>query len=444
MQVTRPPFDPGPAVWAEIMGEDSAYPKLEAKISVDFAVVGAGFAGLSAARRLKQLEPQTKIALLEARSICEGPAGRNSGFMIDLPHNLGSKDYVSQLDGDRLRIALNREAIEYSRQAVEEYRLPAEAFSMSGKINAAASEMGLKHNSTYAAHLTELQEPYEMLDEKQMFDICGSRYYVGGLATAGNGMIKPGLYVRGFTRGVQQSGVEVYEKTPVIGFEKTGSVWQLKTPAGSVEAGTVILAVNGHVESFGFFRRRLMHIYLYGSMTRRLTADEVRLLGGESSWGFTPADAMGSTVRRITGIGGDRILIRNGISWAPKRTISSARLRKVKQDHIRSFKRRFPNLAGVDMEYSWGGQLCLSRNSVPAFGELESSLFAACCQNGLGVTEGTLHGKLIAEMACGKRSSSLRHVLQFAQPKKLPPEPFLTVGAKAITGWGEFKAGRER
>ena len=444
MQVRHLPFDPGPAGWTQIVSPQDAYPALDNKITVDFVVVGAGFAGLSAARRLRQLEPQASIAVLEARTIGEGSSCRNSGFMIDLPHNLGSKDYVGQVQKDRQQIEANREAIEFARQTVEEFKLPAEAFQMSGKINAAATQAGLNHNEEYAAHLSRLDEPYERLDEKQMYDLSGSRYYLGGLATPGNAMIKPGLYVRGIARGVHRDKVQLFEKSPVTRYQKLGNAWQLQTPNGSLEAKYVVLAVNGHIESFGFFRRRLMHLYLYGSMTRCLTPDEIKHLGGESSWGFTPADSFGSTVRRISGIGGERILIRNGINWAPKRTISELRPQKARRAHNRSFQRRFPNLVNVNMEYSWGGLLCLSRNAVPAFGELEPGLFAACCQNGLGVVQGTLHGKLIAEMICGQRSSTLERVLQLSEPKKLPPEPFTSIGANVRTLWGEFKAGKER
>ncbi len=444
MQVNRLPFDPGPAAWASIVALGPTYPKLDQDITVDFAVVGAGFAGLAAARRLRQLEPQSTIAVLEARAICEGPSGRNSGFMIDLPHNLGSKDYVGQTDRDKQQIASNREAIQFARQTVEEFELPTEAFQMSGKVNAAATPAGLKHNQKYAAHLTHLDEPYEILDERQMYDLSGSRYYLGGLATPGNAVIKPGLYGRGLAKGLNQRRVHIFENSPVIDLQKTGNAWQLHTPSGTVQTKIAVLAVNGHIESFGYFRRRLMHIYLYGSMTRCLTAEEVKRLGGESSWGFTPADTFGSTVRRISGIGGDRIVIRNGISWAPKRTIQSSLPQKNRRAHIRSFQRRFPNLADIDMEYSWGGLLCLSRNSVPAFGELEPGLYSACCQNGLGVAQGTLHGKLIAEMICGKRSPALDNILQLKIPSKLPPEPLTSIGANLQTRWGEFRAGKER
>ncbi len=438
------PFDPGPAAWRCIAGEVESYPPLQGVAKTDFAVVGAGFAGLAAARRLKQLEPDSGVVLVDARDICEGSSGRNSGFMIDLPHNLGSADYVGSRDADLKQIQMNREAIQFAQSMAEETDLPSEAFGIFGKVNAAATEKGLRHNEQYAEHLVQLGERFEMLDEQHMREISGSSYYLGGLATFGNALIKPGLYFDRFAKCVHQAGVEIYTNTPVLQLDKRGKGWSLKTPEGAIEAANVIMTVNGHIESFGFFSKRLMHIYLYGSMTRALTAEEVRTLGGEASWGFTPADSLGSTVRRISGIGGDRILVRNGITWAPSRSVPTSRLDQMAKHHKRSFKRRFPNLPNVQMEYCWGGLLCLSRNSVPAFGELEYGLYSACCQNGLGASHGTLHGKLIAELACGYKSESLDIVLGKPPPQKLPPEPFVSIGAELVTRWGEFKAGKEK
>ena len=93
MKVSRLPIDPGPAAWADLLPPAAAAQRLEGRHTADWLVIGGGFAGLAALARLKQLHPADKIILLEASRIADGPAGRNSGFMIDLPHDLASEDY---------------------------------------------------------------------------------------------------------------------------------------------------------------------------------------------------------------------------------------------------------------------------------------------------------------------------------------------------------------
>jgi glycine/D-amino acid oxidase-like deaminating enzyme len=442
--VKRLPRDPGPAAWNAILPPRTARPPLEDAVNSDWLVIGAGFAGLAAARRLAQLRPEDTIVLLEARMVADGPAGRNSGFMIDLPHDLASKHYGGQLDRDRRRTALNRLAIAFCRDAASEYGLSAEAFAQSGKINAAASPKGMAHNIDYAAHLAAMGEAHEMLDAGQMRALTGIDYYSGGLFTPGAAMIQPAMFVRGVAEGLTAGNrVRLFENSPVTRLRREGGAWRAQTPAGCISAPGVILAVNGHAESFGFFGRRLMHVFTYASMTRQLTETEVARLGGEPNWAFTPADPMGTTVRKISGTGGDRIVIRNRFTYDPSMEVGQRRIARVGADHDRAFRARFPMLKNVKMEHRWGGQLCLSRNDAPAFGEVEDGLYAACCQNGLGTAKGTLAGMLAAELATGGSSDALRHMLGEPGPTKLPPEPLTYLGANAVIRLGEMKAGRE-
>jgi glycine/D-amino acid oxidase-like deaminating enzyme len=206
----------------------------------------------------------------------------------------------------------------------------------------------------------------------------------------------------------------------------------------------VILAVNGLIESFGFYRRRLMHVNLYASMTRELTAEEVEVLGGEPRWACTPAHPLGTTVRRINGSGGHRILIRNRCTYDPKMRPSPMAIGQVSVDHDRAFRNRFPMLAQVDMEHRWSGRMCLSRTDVWAIRELAENVYSACCQNGLGTTKGTIAGIVAAEMASDQRSDSLiPDYFAEAAPKKLFPEPFMSLGASNYLRFREWRAGKE-
>ena len=112
--VKKLPIDPGPSGWDAILPQRADAIRLEDNITSDWLVIGAGFAGLAAARRLSQLCPTDKITVLDAKRVAEGPAGRNSGFMIDLPHDLSSSDYGGALDHDKLLTSDNRHAINFA------------------------------------------------------------------------------------------------------------------------------------------------------------------------------------------------------------------------------------------------------------------------------------------------------------------------------------------
>ena len=444
-KVRRLPLHTGPAGWSEILRPAPQRPVLTGELGCDVAIVGAGFAGLSAARRLLQLAPDAKVCVLDSGRVAEGAAGRNSGFMIDLPHDLTSSDYAGHGESrDRVLTRLNRQAIDFAAAAVRDYAIPAGYFRRIGKINGAASEVGLKANASYAQHLRDLNEPHELLDAKAMRKITGTGYYTGGLHTPGTAMLQPAGYVRGLADGLVRDGVAIYEKSAVIRFESGGTGWRLATEKGSVSASRVILANNGHLESFGFHVGQLMHIMLSACMTDELGDDALRQLGGEECWGITPSDPMGTTVRRIgKEQGGNRIIIRQGSYYRPNMQTSAADLGRLKGKMRAKFDARFPQLAEVRFQYAWSGHLCLSKNGVSVMREMEPGLFAACVCNGLGTARSTLAGIGAAELACGQASEITSFFLAEEEPARLPPHPFDSIGANAYLRWKEWQARRE-
>ncbi len=444
MKITKLPIDTGLSSWNEVLPLLPPARILEQNIKADWLVIGAGFAGLAATRRLTQLQHGDKIVLIDACRVGQGPAGRNSGFMIDLPHDLSSDNYSGADQADRDEIFLNRTAILFAQQAAEDAELEQGIFNPCGKVNAAATAKGNKHLQDYQKHLTALDEDCSTLDERQMRALTGTSFYNSGLVTPGTAIIQPAAYVRGIASHLS-SKIDFYENTPAVAVEKSANSYLVKTPKGSIQTAKIILAVNGHVQSFGFFKQQLMHVFTYASTTRRLTEDEMFKLGGENIWNIIPADPMGTTVRRITGklFGGDRIVVRNRFTYDPSMQIDQNRLKEIANSHRKSFNARFPMLKHVEMEYCWGGRLCLSRNNVPAFGEVDENIYSAACQNGLGTTKGTLSGMLAAELAADCKSNLLEFYLKQKPPQKLVPEPFMSMGAKSVLKFKEWQAGVE-
>ena len=143
----RFPSEIGQNGWLKISNSQYSAAFLDQDIISDRLVIGSGFAGISAAKRLTELRSGDKIILIDAIGIGEGAAGQNSGFMIDVPHNINAKgDYLSSIKKDKDTISLHREAIEFSSQMVEEYDIPQNVYNKIGKLNGAATPKGISFN----------------------------------------------------------------------------------------------------------------------------------------------------------------------------------------------------------------------------------------------------------------------------------------------------------
>ncbi|MEP7457243.1 FAD-binding oxidoreductase [Phyllobacterium sp. SB3] len=436
--VKRLPALSGTSGWEAISNRSVPVQSLDDNVSADWLIIGAGFAGLSAARRMSQMRPGEKVIVLEAGEVAKGTSGRNSGYMIDVPHNLSSGEYsVASECVTALEIAQNRFAISFAAAAAAEYGMSKRTFDPSGKINAAATARGMKLNAKYGQSLKGINEKHQFLDTREMQDITGSSYYLGGLYTPGAVMIQPADYIRGLAEGLSQK-IQIFEDSPVLTLGRKDGRWIATSRFGSVTAPKVIICVNGHIEDFGHFRGRLMHIFTYASMTAPFKKE-----AGYETWALLPADPMGATVRKITTDQGSRIVIRTRFTYDKTVQVSDKRIAGIALEQRHSLEARFPHLTGVPFEFSWAGRLCLSRNHVPAFGEIEDGLYSACCENGLGTVKSTLAGVMAAELASGAQSEQLEKFMDQPKPTRLPPEPLAWLGVNAVIRLQELRAGRE-
>ena len=93
----RTPVQRGRAGWNALLPEPPPPQVLEDNQTADVTIIGAGFAGLSAARRLKQLVPDARIAVLEAGRVGDGAAAfvRSSSQTTTSSQQLGSNESES-------------------------------------------------------------------------------------------------------------------------------------------------------------------------------------------------------------------------------------------------------------------------------------------------------------------------------------------------------------
>ncbi len=423
--------------WSRILEARTAKPALKGEQRVNWLVIGGGYTGLAAARRLAENRPDDSIALIEAGEVGENASGRNSGFAIDIPHNVGSS--LEELESSHRYMTLARAAIDYHQIQIDRYGIECD-WSQPGKYHTAVSQLGVDEVlAPLIKELEALKEPYQWADKVDLAKRLGTRHFCAAVYTPGCKLLNPAALVRGLADHLPEN-VSLYENSAVTSFE-TDPLVKVTTSQGSVTADKVILGVNGFTERFGFYRRRLLNFAGNASLSRRLTEQERAELGCEENWGVTPANALAGITMRFTQ--DHRILIRQNIYFNPGMRESQAYQKKVSRAHKQLFDQRFPMLPAVDMAYTWTGFVCLSENGSPGFGQLADNVYAACCQNAIGVTKGTMGGLLAADMACGIDNKLIGYMQSLGEPNKVPPRPILDVGVRAKLAWDLWKARSE-
>lgn len=424
IQVSRLPKDDVTNGWSRILPARQPRAPLSGERRFDWVVLGAGYAGLAAARRLARNRPGETVAIVEAGAAGENASGRNSGFAIDLPHNVGSS--LAELEGSHRFMRLARMAIDDLDTEIQTNNIACE-WSRDGKYHAAVSAKGAAEVlAPFSQELDALDEPYQQIGRDELAHRLGSAHFHSAIYTPGGALMNPAALVRGLADNLPKQ-VTLFENSPVT-MADMGDAIRLETPAGAVTSPHMIMAANGFSEQFGFYPRRFMHLAAHASITRPLTEQEQSAFGAPGPWGLTPANAFAGITMRYTN--DRRIVIRQGLSYCPSQRVSDAERAKIAKRHHALFQARFPAIANVGIEHTWTGFVCLSRNSAPGFGRLKPNVWSAVCQNAVGVTKGTFGGILAADLATGRDNPLIADMESLGAPSLLPRRPFLDLGVR--------------
>lgn len=425
MKFVKPPPSPDDGNgWANTLAPRAPSPPLRDDLSADWLVIGAGFAGLAAARRLAETRPGDEIAIIDAGAVGEGASGRNSGFVIDLPHNVGGDD---DQDGAHRALRLARAATETLDEIVRTRQIDCQ-WSRQGQYMAAASPEGAAATEAFAAGLDALGEPYALREADELPGLIGTTYYRRIVHTPGTVLMQPVALVRGLAATLPENAT-LYENTPATAVDFDGPL-TVETPAGTIRAGGVILAVNGFAPAFGALRNRIFTLGLFCSMTRPLDDEEHAALGCDPDWGLVPVMPFGGPTIRYTQ--DRRLTMRSQFRWRPSQAARLADFEAAKALQAAQIKARYPGLPGDMIEHTWSGFIAMSKNFAPGFGQHRPGVWTAVCQNGVGVTKGTISGVLAADMATGRDNPLIADMEALGAPSRLPPRPFLDLGVATM------------
>jgi len=233
---------------------------LEIPATSDVCVVGAGFAGLSAALRLARAG--RSVTVFDAQRAGEGASSRNGGIasgnikfsFSDMIKKFGlerAKDFYAEgiAARDHLAAMIDAEKIDCR-------------FKLVGRYTGANSKVDYEKLGREADALNQhLDLGVEMVPKSQQHEELGTEHYVGGQVRGDVGGLHPGLLHQGILDRCEEAGVKVICETRVTDIKKQEHGFDVTTPRGAVKARDVIIATNGYTDDLiTWLQRRIIPI----------------------------------------------------------------------------------------------------------------------------------------------------------------------------------------
>ena len=423
--------------WINDLNSRSNIKSLSSNLNCEWLIVGAGYTGLSAARKLGQLYPNKKIIIVDAQLAGEGASSRNSGYLVDTTLNDGFTSN-KELENYKKKADIYELGIEAVKRFIKEYQVNCD-WNECGKYFASSKEEDKRILENFSETLSKLGFKHSILFNKDLKKRLGTNFYNIALHTKGGILLHPGKLVRAMIDMLPEN-VDLYENSQLLNWNDLNGSITCNFKNGSIKTMKIIFAINGFLKSLGIKTNYNFPITLTASMTRSLTNDEFKAIGEPKEWGVLPVKPMGATVRMTKD---RRILIRNTAEVHNPFMMSQSVLKKRSMKQKIGIKKRFPQLPNDIIQSTWSGIVSRTRNSSQIFEKLNDNIYVAGCYNGSGIGVGTLFGEQIAIKASNENTSEIETIEARKKVTWLPPQPFLDLGVKARLMFERLRARSE-
>jgi glycine/D-amino acid oxidase-like deaminating enzyme len=403
-------------------------PPLQDDINTNFAVIGAGYTGLSAALALKRAGAQ--VVVVEREFAGFGASGRNAGHLTP---TIGKDLPTLMLFGKRRAAQLVRfadEAVRCVEDLIQEHRIDCD-YVPSGNIMAAVHpkhEARLRNAATVAA---QIGAHVRFLSREEMRARGVPPAFLAGALEESGGALDPGKYVMALRRAVLQAGVPLYEQTAVEEIID-GPQPCIRTAMGSIKADHVVLATNAYTPALGRLRHTVYPLYDTLFETEPLSPSQLDSLGWPGREGIYTAHESLESYRltaRETILGGSK-----GVRYPYGSVLVEGSRPATLALLERAFRDRFPELGDVKIAHFWGGWIAMTLHFLPALGHTgkHRNIYHAIGYNGHGVAAATALGAAVVDWMLGQKNEHLEVLQRFVPP--LPPEPLRWLTIRGVMG----------
>ena len=386
----------------------SALPEITLPREARVVIVGAGYAGLSAALELAALGLDCLV--LDANEPGFGASTRNGG-MVSGGVNVGKRYMSKPMPPDQ--------AAPFMADAADAFTLIEDLITKE-KIDCGWTKAGYFLGAWCNSHYDDMAKKVEHLNaaaksdcflvpqERQREEI-GSDYYRGGMVVGRAAHIHPALFFKGLLDLCQKRGIKIASKTPVTKLTQTTTGWSVETPRGTITAGDVIIATNGYTGDITpQLKRRVVPVGSYIIATEELPPDLAASL--------SPKNRSIADTRRV--------LTYYRMSPDRKRLIFGGRAKFGHTDPVETapilyqfMTDRYPQLKGVKITHAWTGNVAFTMDEMPHMGKFDNLHYALGC-NGSGIAMMTYLGQQTARKVAGKSN----RVCAFDRPE-FPDHP---------------------
>jgi gamma-glutamylputrescine oxidase len=276
-----------PIWWGALPEQGAPFPG--GTVQADFAIIGGGFAGLSAALHLLERRPGACVVVLEAERIGAGASGRTTGMLgPGVGQNLVG--LIGRVGAERAQ-ALYRatlRAVDDVCRLVREQAIDCE-LALSGQVVVGRTPAGRARLARQAQWMDQLELPVERLDTRaleqtiKLAPAARGRSVDDGrpaaLKLAHAGTLHPGKLLAGLAERVRARGGVIYEGARVSAIGGNRPARLSIAGGGEVVASEVVVATAGYTSELGLLRGRVLPIQLQVLVTEPLTAEQRAAIG---------------------------------------------------------------------------------------------------------------------------------------------------------------------
>lgn len=433
--------------WLENSGDDlTPRPRLDGSISVDVAILGAGFTGLWTAYHLLRRDPTLNVVVVEAEIAGFGASGRNGGWCFaGFPYPPKKLMARYGLDAARAVSLAMYDSVDDVGNVCQEEGIDAH-YAKGGELEIARASYDLPSlEEMYDEYRAiGLEDHYEMFDADQTAERIRVAGAVGSFWNKEGAAIQPARLARGLARAVERRGGTIYEQTRVTDYVP-GPLPRLDTDRGNISAKAIVLAGEGYLSQLPKLRRRIIPSTSHIVLTEPLSDDLWNQIGWERR---EVVGGFGSTGAYLNHTADGRIAFG---PYRGKYPFNSAindaldRQEDVFEHGRRSALEWFPMLreAGVRFTHAWGGVFGIPRDHMPIMRyDRETGVAMAYGYTGEGVATANLSGRVLADLIT-EADTELTHLLMtYHPPMNWEPEPVRWLGYKIVRR-GRYRAEQE-